>query len=188
MRPLHRTGLVMCDSAPTIPETLRLQAQARADHPLLICDHDRLSYRGAERLSAQLARGLIALGAAKGAHVGVLYPNGTEFVVAALAAARLGAVVVPFTTFATARELAAQLVDSDVRILLTAASYRSHDYVRRLTEILPGLDSEHPLFSAAAPQLREVAISYPPDTTRRPRDIERVYRLGETVDEALLAA
>jgi acyl-CoA synthetase (AMP-forming)/AMP-acid ligase II len=155
---------------------------------LLICDHDRLSYRGAERLSAQLARGLIALGAAKGAHVGVLYPNGTEFVVAALAAARLGAVVVPFTTFATARELAAQLVDSDVRILLTAASYRSHDYVRRLTEILPGLDSEHPLFSAAAPQLREVAISYPPDTTRRARDIERVYRLGETVDEALLAA
>jgi acyl-CoA synthetase (AMP-forming)/AMP-acid ligase II len=31
-----------------------------------------------------------------GSHVGVLYPNGSGFAVAALAAARIGAVVVPF--------------------------------------------------------------------------------------------
>ena len=56
-----------------------------------------------------------------------------------LAAARIGAVVVPFSTFATARELREQLIDSDAEILLAAASYRSHDYVQRLTEVLSGL-------------------------------------------------
>ena len=70
-----------------------------------------------------------------------------------LAAARIGAVVVPFSTFATARELHEQLVDSDVVILLTAASYRSHDYVQRLTEVLPNadFDSGERLFSTAVP-------------------------------------
>ena len=53
-----------------------------------------------------------------------------------LAAARIGAVVVPFTTFATARELREQLADSDVAILLSAKAYRSHDYVARLAEVL----------------------------------------------------
>ena len=53
-----------------------------------------------------------------------------------LAAARIGAVVVPFTTFATARELREQLADSDVAILLSATAYRSHDYVARLAEVL----------------------------------------------------
>ena len=38
-----------------------------------------------------------------------------------LAAARIGAVVVPFSTFATGAELREQLVDSDTEILLTAA-------------------------------------------------------------------
>ena len=79
---------------------------------------DRLSYADADRRSAELARGLVALGAGKGTHIGLLHPNGADFVVGMLAAARIGAVVVPFTTFATAPELREQLVHSDVTILL----------------------------------------------------------------------
>ena len=37
----------------------------------------------------------MALGAGKGTHVGVLYPNGAAWIVAMLAAARIGAVVIP---------------------------------------------------------------------------------------------
>ena len=95
----------MAAKSHTVAEILRLQADSRGQHPLLVCDADRLSYAEADRRSARLARGLIALGAGKGTHVGVLYPNGAEFVVAMLAAARIGAVVVPFTTFATAPEM-----------------------------------------------------------------------------------
>jgi acyl-CoA synthetase (AMP-forming)/AMP-acid ligase II len=174
----------------TVAEILRHQARSRENHPLLVCDADRISYAEADFRSAELARGLIALGAGKGTHVGLLYPNGTEFVVAMLAAARIGAVVIPFSTFVTAPEMREQLLDSDVEILLAAASFRSHDYVQRLIEVVSDsdFDSDRRLFSAAAPQLREIDISYGPDAARRIRDIKGLTRLAPTVDPAVVPA
>ena len=119
----------------TVGDVLRQQARTRGEHPLLVCDSERLSYAEADRRSAQLARGLITLGAGKGTHVGLLYPNGAAWIVGMLAAARIGAVVIPFSTFATAPEIATQLVDSDTEILLAAASFRAHDYRERLAGI-----------------------------------------------------
>ncbi len=52
-----------------------------------------------------------------------------------LAAARIGAVVVPFSTFSTGPELQRQLVHSDTEILLATTSFRGHDYVARLKEV-----------------------------------------------------
>lgn len=151
----------------TVGEILRRQAGSRGKHRLLVCDADRICYAEADSRSAELARGLIDLGAGKGTHVGLLYPNGSDFVVAMLAAARIGAVVIPFSSFATARELGEQLVDSDVEILLTAPSFRSHDYVRRLSEILQQVDVDagQRLFCAAVPNLRRVVFSL--DALRR---------------------
>lgn len=117
-----------------VPELTELLA-GRAEHPLLICDDERLTYAEADRRSAQIARGLAALGVGKGSHVGLLYPNGADFVVAMLAAARIGAVVVPYSTFLTAAELRTQLVDSDTAVLLATRSFRQHDYVQRLAGI-----------------------------------------------------
>ncbi len=147
----------------TVGGVLRRQAQRRGDHPLLVCDAERLSYAEAERRSARLARGLVALGAGKGTHIGVLYPNGADWIVAMLAAARIGGVVVPFSTFATGPEIAAQLVHADVEILLAAKSYRGHDYAERLA----GVDA------SATPLLRHVLIDSEP---------------AGAVDETLLAA
>jgi acyl-CoA synthetase (AMP-forming)/AMP-acid ligase II len=67
--------------------------------------------------------------AGKGTHVGLRYPNGVDFVVGMLAAARIGAVVVPISTLATAREIGEQLVDADVEIVLAAPVCRSADSV-----------------------------------------------------------
>jgi acyl-CoA synthetase (AMP-forming)/AMP-acid ligase II len=169
----------MPGDSPTVAGILRHQARARGDHPLLVCDGDRISYAEADRRSAELARGLIALGGGKGTHVGLLYPNGTEFVVGMLAAARIGAVVVPFSTFVTARELREQLVDSDVAILLSAAFFRSHDYAERLAEVLavPDFDSHDRLFVSAVPQLRRATVN-----------CERVHRLAESVEPSVLEA
>lgn len=161
----------------TVGELLRQQANSRGSHPLLVCDRDRIGYEEADRRSAKLARGLIALGAGKGTHVGLLYPNGTDFVVGMLAAARIGAVVIPISTFVTARELREQLIDSDTEILLAAASFRSHDYVQRLAEALSEADFDSRLFCAAAPQLRHVAITHEP-----------VHRRADAVDSELLRA
>lgn len=169
----------MAGDPPTVAETLRRQARSRGDHPLLVCDDARIGYAEADRRSAELARGLIAHGAGKGTHVGLLYPNGAEFVVGMLAAARIGAVVIPFSTFATAREMREQLVDSDTEILLATPSFRSHDYMRRLAEVLSHaeLDGEDRLFVTATPQLRHVIV-----------DSARACRLAPNVDPALLAA
>lgn len=160
----------------TVAELMRRQAHSRPAHEMLVCDTDRLSYAHADQRSAQLARGLVALGAGKGTHVGLLYPNGSDFVVGMLAIARIGAVVVPFSTFATARELREQLVHADVSILLRADSFRSHDYAQRLTEALGQAPHEGEPFATAAPQLRYVT------------DVERASRLGDTVGAALLRA
>lgn len=152
----------------TIAEVLRHQAHSRADHPLLVCDDDRISYAEADRRSAELARGLIALGAGKGTRVGLLYPNGSDFVLGMLAAARIGAIVVPFSTFVTTGELREQLVDADVQILLSATAFRSHDYRARLTQLLgPEFDHLDRMCCATAPQLRHVVIS---------RQVDRPYR------------
>jgi acyl-CoA synthetase (AMP-forming)/AMP-acid ligase II len=146
----------------TVAGLLRRQTDARGPHPLLVCDGDRLSYAEADRRSAELARGLVALGAGKGAHIGLHHPNGADFVVGMLAAARIGAVVVPFSTFATAPELREQLVHSDVTILLASSSLRSNDFGARLADIRDSI-----------PLLRHVLIDAEPRSA---------------VDEALLTA
>jgi acyl-CoA synthetase (AMP-forming)/AMP-acid ligase II len=152
----------------TVGGVLRRQSRARGEHPLLICDAERLSYADADRRSAQLARGLIALGAGKGTHVGLLYPNGAAWIVAMLAAARIGAVVIPFSTFATAPEIETQLIDSDTEILLATASFRAHDYRERLA-------------GTEAPLLRHVLIdSEPGDGV----ETWRLEALEDDVDES----
>ena len=134
----------------------------------MICDDQTLSYRDADRRSAELAAGLIAVDAGKGTHVGVLYPNGPDFVVGMLAAARIGAVVVPFSTFATTAELHTQLLDSDVSIMLSTTSYRGHDYRARLSD------------TADIPCLRHVLFDPPAGTV----DAARLRAIEADVDGA----
>jgi acyl-CoA synthetase (AMP-forming)/AMP-acid ligase II len=161
----------------TIAELIR-QQRSHGGRRLLICDSDRISYADAEHRSARLARGLIAIGAGKGSHVGLWYPNGTDFLIGMLAAARIGAVVVPFSTFLTAAELRMQLVGSDVVILLSARGYRSRDYVQRLGEALVAdVDSSTALFTGHAPVLRHIVF-----------DSAFLERLGDEVSEQFLAA
>lgn len=145
----------------TVGAVLRAQSHSRGAHPLLVCDTDRLTYAEADRRSARLARGLIALGAGKGTHVGLLHPNGSAFIVAMLAVARIGATVIPVSTFATAPEMRDQLAHADVQILLAAGAFRSHDYRRRLADV------------TGVPLLRHVLVDTEPT---------------DRVDQALLGA
>jgi len=165
----------------TVGALLRARAATRGDHPLLVCDADRLSYAEAETRSARLARGLIALGAGKGTHVGVLYPNGSAFLVAMLAAARIGATVIPVSTLATARELREQLGHADVEILLSAASYRAHDYRQRLAEVgdLPLL--RHVLIDTEPTELADAALLAALEDDVEPTDVLAIiYTSGST--------
>ena len=178
------TTIFAGDALPlTVPALLRQQA---APSTFLTCDDDRLTYEEAERRSGRLARGLLAVGAGKGTQIGLLYPNGSDFVVGWLAAARIGAVSIPFSTFSTSAELSTLLRDADVEILLSAGSYRSHDYLAALREVVPEFVSP-PLFEGSIPALRHIFFS---DDTAVDRawTMSALVASGEAVSDDLLRA
>ena len=121
---LHRTNVQVADrdGLPlTIPALLRARVESRGASVLLACDDDILTYEAAERDRPRSPGVSLAAGAGKGTHVGILHPNGSEFVVAWLAAARIGAVSVPLSTFSTSAELRVLLRNADVALLLSAS-------------------------------------------------------------------
>ena len=89
----------------TLPALLRARARTFGPKAFLVCDDQRITFAELEARSRQLAKALVACGAGKGTHVGILHPNGVDFLVSSFAAARIGAVALPFSTFSTADEL-----------------------------------------------------------------------------------
>jgi acyl-CoA synthetase (AMP-forming)/AMP-acid ligase II len=171
----------------TVPFLLRERAVERPDGSLLVCDDDVLTYAQADERSARLARGLLAAGVGKGTHVGILHPNGSEFVVSWLAAARIGAVSVPLSTFSTPVELATLLRSSDVAVLLSALSYRSHDYPSALAEAVPELDlpAPPPLLAPSTPALRRICFA---GDAPAAWSVAALLDDGEAIDREVLAA
>jgi acyl-CoA synthetase (AMP-forming)/AMP-acid ligase II len=174
----------------TIPALLRARVELRGASVLLVGDNDILTYEAAETRSAALARGLLAIGAGKGTHVGILHPNGSDFVVAWLAAARIGAVSVPVSTFSTSTELRVLLRNADVALLLSAASHRSHDYVTVLRDTVPELDFgvPPPLFAPSLPVLRHVVFAEPGEHVDPAWSTRWIEERGGSIEPAVLAA
>ena len=85
-------------------------------------------------------------------------PTAPTWVVAWLAAARIGAVVALLNTYGKARELGRALRHADVAHLLTVGSHLGHDYLARFEEAAPGLaDQRHEhLLLPSHPYLRAV--------------------------------
>jgi acyl-CoA synthetase (AMP-forming)/AMP-acid ligase II len=149
------------DFTPTLPELLHRSAARFGDHTFVVADEARLSYRDAETRSAGVARGLLAMGIGKGSRVGVLMPNSVDFVIAALAITRVGAVLVPINTFLQTRELGWTIRHSDLTELLAHPRFLNNDYVDRLEGALPGLadqSADARLLLREAPYLRAVHV------------------------------
>ena len=126
--------------SPCIPHFLRTRVAAFGERPLILLGDRRIRYVDADAQSARLALGLLASGVGKGTRVGLLMPNGPDWVVAWLAVTRIGAVLVPLNTFYKPRELGWVMRHADVHTLLTAASFLSNDYLERLESYAPGLE------------------------------------------------
>ncbi|MEE8581104.1 MAG: AMP-binding protein [Myxococcota bacterium] len=145
---------------PTLPEFIRTLAKRFGDRPLAVLGDRRVSYAEADTDSSHLARGLLAAGVGKGTRVAILMPNGPDWIIAWLAAARIGALVVPINTFYQARELAWILRHADVDTLLTVSRFLNHDYLDRLEKCAPELSGQtgEPLRTASLPYLRSVRV------------------------------
>lgn len=146
--------------ATTLPALIREGAARHGDRELLIAGEQRLSYLDVERESARLALGLLASGIGKGTRVGLLMPNGPDWVLAWLAASRIGALVIPLSTFSQARELRWLLRHADVDTLFTSGRFLRHDYLARLEQVAPGLRglTGDAIFVPELPYLRSVRV------------------------------
>ncbi len=144
--------------APTADRFVRHLAEQWGDRDLVVLGERRLTYRGLEAQSRRLGRALLAAGVGPGSRVALLAPNGPEWVVGWMAAARIGAVVVLLNTFHQARELGWALAHCEADALLTVDRYLNHDYLARLEQAVPDLaDQQRDAVSVEShPRLRAV--------------------------------
>ncbi|HYC22188.1 MAG TPA: AMP-binding protein, partial [Candidatus Bathyarchaeia archaeon] len=187
------------DFSPTVPALLRSAVEHHGERLLIVHGDVRLTYADADARSARLARGLLAMGVGKGTRVGLLMPNGPDWIVACLAAARIGALLVPINTFYQARELGWVLRHADVALLLVVARFRSHDYLARLETAAPELARSEPadppqlpgrLRVRSLPHLRDVRVWGEHDRSwaGSGRDLEAAADSEPRLDDAFLRA
>jgi len=116
----------------TIGSQMRHRLEDGPDRPFLSFEGTTWTYRQADQRTQEIARGLRALGVAKGDHVVLLLANCAEFVFAWFATAYLGAVTIPIDPRQSGSLLEYTLADSKPRILVTSA-----DLAASLTDLDP---------------------------------------------------
>jgi len=126
----------MSESA-TIDALVRSRAATHGDKPAVIDPTARLSYAELDASSRELAAVFVQAGVGKGSRVGLIMPNGVDWVRIAIALTRIGAVLVPLSTLLTPSELAAQLRVAAVQFLVGVDEFRGRRH-------LDGLGTPHP--------------------------------------------
>jgi fatty-acyl-CoA synthase len=135
-------------------------AAATPQAPALVSGSERLDFAALQARIDGFARALLAQGIGRDDCVALLCSNRSEWVVAAGAAAKLGAPVAAISTFSSPRELAYALEHSGAKALVTLSRFRDRHFLQALTELCPELARCPPgeLHSTALPDLRSVVI------------------------------
>ena len=154
----------------TVGDLLARLAQALPDREALVYgDAPRFTFAALEREARLIARGLIALGVARGERVVLWATNVPEWVVLQFALAKAGAILVTANTSLRGRDVDYLLRQSEAATLITIRGFRDVDYVEELAAIgapagaIPGLrrlvfiGSEVPAGFTAYDELRTAA-------------------------------
>lgn len=106
-REVHHGRMVHCfaERPANVDAMLRAATDRRPDAAAFKAADASLSYREVDERVEALARGLAELGLGQGDRIALLLGNRTEFLIALLAAARLGAIVVPLNVRQRRREI-----------------------------------------------------------------------------------
>jgi acyl-CoA synthetase (AMP-forming)/AMP-acid ligase II len=150
------------DAALSIPTWLRGLAASFGPNTCVVAESESLSFAEVDRRSDAVARGLLARGIGKGSRVGLLFGNGTDWVVWWAAIGKIGALCIPLSTFSRSAELARLVRHSDLHLLVASRSFLERDFVKLVAETFAGLSSVGPwLALAEAPYLRMVVFDGP---------------------------
>ena len=128
-------------NVPILEETIGANFERTvAQHPdvdALVDVAQGLRYTYAE-LNAEIdvvARGLMAVGIAKGDRVGIWAPNRAEWTIVQYSTAKIGAILVNVNPAYRTHELAYVLNQSGVRMLIAAREFKTSDYVAMVDEV-----------------------------------------------------
>jgi fatty-acyl-CoA synthase len=173
----------------TLGDLLDEMAAATPSAEAVVYREQRLDYAGLKRQVDAFARALLSVGIRHGDRVAVLASNRTEWIVAAFATAKIGAIVAAISTFSTPRELAWSLEHCGAAALVALDSFRGRSFLDPLHDLCPELAdaAAGTLRSSRLPALHTVvALDGPPRAgVFSPSDF---LAHGETVDAATLAA
>jgi len=114
----------------TLVDVLRDRARREPDAVAVLFKGRRLSVAELDRASDALAHGFERLGIQRGHRVGLLLPNAPQFLVAMLAAWKLGAICAPQNPIHTDRELETSLAVSDPAVMVVLTPF--YERVKRV--------------------------------------------------------
>jgi fatty-acyl-CoA synthase len=116
----------------------------------------RWSYSDLRREVDRLAAGLVALGLKPGERIGIWSPNNAEWVLTQFATAKAGLILVNINPAYRLVELEYAMNKAGCAALITAARFKTSDYVGTLRELAPELSTATPgeLRAAKLPELR----------------------------------
>ncbi len=163
--PMTRLSYVHGASAtPLIGETIGAYfdraAELYGNRDALVVRHQQIrwSWRRLKERVDDFAAGLVVLGLGPGERVGIWSPNNAEWVVAQFATAKAGLILVNINPAYRVTELEYALNKAGCAALVTAARFRTSDYLGMLGELAPELATAAPgeLSAARLPALRLV--------------------------------
>ena len=130
----------------TIGQALSEAAQKYPERTALVVRHQsvRWSFAELEQKVNDFAAGLLALGFKEGDRVGVWAPNCAEWIVAQYATAKAGIIQVNINPAYRTHELQYVLNKVSCKGLITAASFKSSDYIDMIYQLAPELKSAEP--------------------------------------------
>ncbi|MBV9551368.1 MAG: AMP-binding protein [Alphaproteobacteria bacterium] len=130
------------------------------NHDALVVRHQDIhwTWRELQREVDRLAAGLAALGLKPGERIGIWSPNNAEWVVTQFATAKAGLILVNINPAYRLAELEYALYKSGCTALVTAAQFKSSNYIGMLRDLAPELTTAAPgrLRAEKLPDLRLV--------------------------------
>lgn len=143
----------------TFFDLLRENAFACPDAVAVIAGGVAVGYRELCARASKVAQALHRHGIRRGDCVGLLAGNCIEWLEIAFGASALGAVVVPFSTWAKPAELEYLLDDSGVKVLFSVARFGRQNFIGELLDLLGGpRDATGPRGNRRFPGLGQVVI------------------------------